>query len=406
MDEHNLENNSTNSGDLPRKHNSMRILLAIILINLPTLLLAQVEATSEVYNFDIRSRDQSPAELDWLSNVDDVISYREKSFVLKVGISCPSLITDSQILINGVNLNDTRGLGVVKRRTTGEYDELIEVPIDLVPGENKIQVSITNKYMKETSEVRTVVYTPSNSTRIDRALIFATDNYEEWDDLSNPIFDAKTISTELTDQYGYEVELLTDNTIDDILLKLKEYAGKYYNKNDQLFVFFAGHGHYDELLGDGYIVGTESLVNDPTNKTYLSYSILARALNNIPANHIFLTMDVCFGGTFDSKLASGDRGGGDIYSEVSREEFVARRLKYKTRKFLTSGGVQYVPDGRPGEHSPFTKRFIAALRSQGGDDRILTLSDILDNVSRVNPQPHFGEFGSNEAGSDFIFMAK
>ena len=36
----------------------------------------------------------------------------------------------------------------------------------------------------------------------------------------------------------------------------------------------------------------------------------------------------------------------------------------------------------------------------------LTLSEILNEVSTVNPAPHYGEFGDNEAGSDFIFMAK
>jgi hypothetical protein len=85
-----------------------------------------------------------------------------------------------------------------------------------------------------------------------------------------------------------------------------------------LFIFFAGHGHYDDLLGDGYIVGTDSKRNDPANTSYLSFSVIGRALNNIPSEHVFLAMDVCFGGTFDEKLARSSRGGEDIYKEVSR----------------------------------------------------------------------------------------
>jgi hypothetical protein len=382
----------------------LTILITILTMSQPVF--AQIEATSEEYNFTIRSRDRSAPVLDWLAPAEDLSLTSQHNFNLRMGIRCPSDIESIKIVVNGMDLDNTRGLGVKERRTTGEYDELIDTQVNLVDGDNLLMVTVTNRYGVATTESKTIRFSSSINSRSDRAIIFATNNYDEWENLTNPIFDATTIAEELREVYGFEVELMTDNSIEDILLKLKEYATRSYLPNDQLFVFFAGHGHYDELLGDGYIVGTESRVDDASNRSYLSYSVLARALNNIPSNHIFLTLDVCFGGTFDSKLASGDRGGGDIYSEVSREEFIERRLKYKTRKFLTSGGVQYVPDGRPGEHSPFTKMFIESLRTNGGKDSILTLNDILESVSRVNPQPHFGEFGSNEAGSDFVFVAR
>ncbi len=65
-------------------------------------------------------------------------------------------------------------------------------------------------------------------------------------------------------------------------------------------------------------------------------------------------MDVCFGGTFDQSLASS-RGLDDEYKEKSPAEFITQKLTYKTRKFLTSGGKQYVSDGIPGKHSPFAR---------------------------------------------------
>jgi hypothetical protein len=57
-------------------------------------------------------------------------------------------------------------------------------------------------------------------------------------------------------------------------------------------------------------------------------------------------------------------------------------------------------------HYPFAHKFIEVLRTSGGRDRVLTLSEILNEVSTVNPAPHFGDFGDNEAGSDFIFVAR
>jgi len=90
----------------------------------------------------------------------------------------------------------------------------------------------------------------------------------------------------------------------------------------------------------------------------------------------------------------------------SHREFIARKLKYKTRKYLTSGGKEYVPDGRPNQHSPFARQFLRALRNFGGDDKILTLGEVISYVERVEPQPMFGNFQGNEAGSDFLFIAK
>jgi hypothetical protein len=77
-----------------------------------------------------------------------------------------------------------------------------------------------------------------------------------------------------------------------------------------------------------------------------------------------------------------------------------------TRKYLTSGSKEYVPDGRPGEHSPFARKLLDALRNYGGDDKILTLEEISTYVEKVSPQPRLGEFGINEPGSDFLFMVK
>ena len=63
-----------------------------------------------------------------------------------------------------------------------------------------------------------------------------------------------------------------------------------------------------------------------------------------------------------------------------------------------------MPDGRPGHHSPFARKFIEGLRTYGGNDGILTYKDIFSNVEMVSPEPRAGEFGDNEPGSDFLFI--
>jgi len=188
---------------------------------------------------------------------------------------------------------------------------------------------------------------------------------------------------------------------------LREYATKSYEKDDQLFIFFAGHGQFDDIFAEGYIVGADSKLNDPGKTSYIAHSTLRTIINNIPCNHIFLTIDACFGGTFDPLVArSGSRGALTPSSDLTRTEFIARRLRYKTRQYVTSGGKEYVADGVAGSHSPFARKFIQALRGYGGQDKILTLQEIHGYLSNLKMEPHAGEFGDNEPGSDFIFVAR
>lgn len=116
-------------------------------------------------------------------------------------------------------------------------------------------------------------------------------------------------------------------------------------------------------------------------------------------------MDVCFGGTFDPVIARSR--GAESYSEVSQTEFLVRKLSSKTRKYITSGGKEYVSDGAAGRHSPFAAKFIEALRSNGGDDRIVTMNEILAFLEKIKTnEPRSGDSGDGEKSADFVFVAK
>jgi WD40 repeat protein len=243
------------------------------------------------------------------------------------------------------------------------------------------------------------------SVGVDRALIFATNIYDSFSELVNPVLDASTLAEELQSNYFVQTELIINPTLKEAIEKIREYAKLEYGKNDNLLIFFAGHGIYDEVFKEGYVISRDSKSDDVAKTSYLSHSNLRTMVNNIPSDHILLVMDVCFGGTFDPIIASKSRAA-DMYTEVTNEEFIQRKKKYKTRLYLTSGGKEYVPDGRPGHHSPFARKFLEALRNYGGNDGILTINEIIQYVEKVEPQPRFGEFGDNEPGSDFILLVK
>ena len=247
--------------------------------------------------------------------------------------------------------------------------------------------------------------TGEGSLGVDRAIIFATNIYDSFSELVNPVIDATTVAEELQSNYYVQTELIVNPTLKEAIEKIREYAKLEYGPNDNLLIFFAGHGIYDEVFKEGYVISRDSKSDDVAKTSYLSHSNLRTMVNNVPCNHILLVMDVCFGGTFDPLIASKSRAV-DMYSEVTNDEFIERKKKYKTRLYLTSGGKEYVPDGRPGHHSPFARKFLEALRNYGGPDGILTMNEIILYVEKVEPQPRFGEFGDNEPGSDFILLVK
>jgi hypothetical protein len=239
--------------------------------------------------------------------------------------------------------------------------------------------------------------------RKDYALLFATNKYDHWDDLINPINDAQTIAKELREKYGFEVDLVEDATVEKVWEKLREYNERKFSPQDQLLIFFAGHGHFDESFGEGYVVAKNSLSNDVSRTTYLSHNRLRGVIDNIGCNHILLSMDVCFGGTLDPVIASSR---GLDMTEVSVNQMLSRKWSHRTRKYLTSGGKEYVSDGVPDKHSPFAGKLIESLRSYGGEDRILTLTELQVNLEKLKQLPRFGSFGTDEALSDFVFVGK
>jgi len=355
--------------------------------------------------------------INWITPEAETTYQQENKYKIKFEIESTTPIKNVIISIKEAGSRGTESAQSLATQTihpdaTQNLHPTIEKSITLMEGENILEIVAENIDGIKTVSYKTVHVGTTNLTdartldRTDYALVFATDQYDNWPDLVNPIFDTRTIANELSKTYGYKVEIIENATQDQILKKLREYIERKYKPLDQLFIFFAGHGNYDQTFSEGYLVPREALTKDEAKTSYLSYNRLRSVVNNIPCEHIFLTMDVCFGGTFDQKIASSrgmDDGGS--YTEKGAAEFITQKLQYKTRKFLTSGGKQYVSDGVAGQHSPFAKAFIEALRSKGGRDGILTLSEISPFVERLKVTPRAGEFGDNAPGSDFVFVS-
>lgn len=356
------------------------------------------------------SFNSSIPKIKWITPESEISFLKEGRIQITATIESKHELKSISLQIIEKETRESRGTTQIKleeNKLNGKLDRTIS----LLDGINEIEIIAENKDGLKSSSKRTihvgatVLADASKLKRTDYAIIFATDKYDSWSQLVNPIFDGRTISNELQTVYGFKTELIENPTQDEILIKLREYAEKKYEQMDQLLILFAGHGFYDDTFKEGFVVTRESLPSDPARTSYLAHSRIRSSINNNPCEHIFLVMDVCFGGTFDENV--GTRNIEDqVYGEPSQAEIITRKLQYKTRKYLTSGGKEYVSDGIAGKHSPFAKQFIAALLSRGGNDGILTLNELTTFVERLKTVPQAGRFGSDKLGSEFLFVVK
>ncbi len=376
----------------------------------------KISGQTEEFYLDFTSSDEGGTitvpEIIWKNPNIPFTNIDSRRYKLQLNIRSGIELDQVSVYLNDYPVIKQRGFAVVSVKSLNKFERAVDTEILLRPGENTVRVTATDTEGGTATSHRKihVVVNELKDNAINRkdiALLFATDSYDHWDNLQNPINDATTIGTDLEAIYGFEVEIVKNPTKREVLQKLREYTKKSFMPNDQLFIMFAGHGHFDQLFNQGYLVCRDSKITDEERLSYISHNNLRGIIDNIPNKHIFLAMDACFGGTFDPFIRSSTmRGSEGIYDELEQYEYINRKLKLKTRKFLTSGGKEYVSDGRPGQHSPFVRKMLEAIRSYGGNDNVLTLSEIKSFVEKINPEPRFGEFGSDQPGSDFIFVVK
>lgn len=250
------------------------------------------------------------------------------------------------------------------------------------------------------------------------ALIIANDSFQDsrFTKLNNPVLDATTIAKLLNEGFGFETEILTNIKKDDFILKLRQYATRQYQKYDQLMIYFAGHGDFDPVLGQGYVIFNDSKFGDLTYSSHLSFSYLQDVLSKINCPHVLLTLDVCYGGTFDSYFANQDddlkrgddlsRGSNALRTSATFNAFIYEKLKPKTRLYLSSGGKEVVSDGQKGQHSPFAKAFIQKLlEASRSEYKLLTILELKAFLEKELRTVKMGSFLGNQSNSDFLFVA-
>ncbi len=238
------------------------------------------------------------------------------------------------------------------------------------------------------------------------ALLFGTEKFDHYPRLANPVKDVEAVAKDLETIYGFHTEIVRNPTHAQMRAKLIEYEDQHsikFASGDELLVYFAGHGRFDERTKEGFVIAKDTS-NDEAPYPAFTHSQLHNLIDGIPVDHLLVVLDVCFGGTFDSKIADFAGHRGVDPKGLTRDQFIERKLRYRSRLYLTSGGKEYVPDGKPGANSPFTRALLEALRTEGSSDHVLTFDEIRVSMQRLDPMPRGGAFATSDPGGDFIFV--
>lgn len=230
------------------------------------------------------------------------------------------------------------------------------------------------------------------------ALLIASQNYTDpaIPSLENPIADAVKLKLALKNNYNFQEEniyTLFNPDITDFRKKFLQISESL-DPDDNLIIFYAGHGIWVDKDKKGYWLLTDAQRNDVN--TWLPNKEVLGMIANVPARHTLLITDACFSGSvFKTRGLSGEAP--PALREMSEKI---------SRVAITSGNDSEVPD-----ESVFMKHLIKALNEN--KEKYFTaqkmfITQILEAVmSETKTEPRYGTLElSGHVGGDFIFVKK
>ena len=338
------------------------------------------------------------------------------------------------VFVNDVPVYGTAGLPVPNRQVQTHEQEL-HVP--LVPGRNKVQVSVLNQQGVES--LKQTVYTTSTAQAPPPQVYVVGIGVSEYKDKAYNLRYAAKDANDLLNTYraieqrqGNQSQVhvlsLTDRKATrQEILKAKDWL-KQSKINDLVVVFAAGHGMTDEQ--SNYYFGTHDIDPHHPATNGLPYEEFENLLDGIPALQKLLLLDTCFSGEIEKDqavvIAQAETGGSGT---VKMRAFKAARgvtvtadtggtssggatqggprlsadmLKFQQDWFAdlrrgtgaavisSSSGNEYSLEGEQWKNGVFTYALLTGLKNRGADvnhDQAITVSElqayVIDQVRKL-----------------------
>ncbi len=332
-----------------------------------------------------------------------------------------AIVNSEEVIIQG-KVSDKNG--VFELTINGMYANLsdngdFKTDVYLVEGRNNVYVRAVDKFNNVTEESYIIVYQNLNKrdqrqTAINKndptvldertvkdgkyyALLIGVSEYPDPEimNLDQPVSDAEKLYNTLTTQYTFEkqnVKLLKSPTREEIIAELDR-LNRVITEDDNLLVFYAGHGYWDSQDEVGYWLPSDSKKANTAN--WMRNTTIRDYLRTVKTKHTILIADACFsGGIFKTRKAFTDA-----------PKSIQKLYEVPSRKAMTSGSLKEVPDRsvfllyldkRLNEN---TQPYISA-EELFGSFKIA----VLNNSPNV---PQYGEIkDTGDEGGDFIFIKR
>jgi tetratricopeptide (TPR) repeat protein len=230
------------------------------------------------------------------------------------------------------------------------------------------------------------------------AVLIASQNYDDTQipSLENPVRDAIRLKMVLKSAYNF-----TDENILTLFNPERSHFRKKFleltelmEPEDNLVVFYAGHGIWVDKEKKGYWLLTDAKRNDVN--TWLPNKEVLEMIANVQSRHTLLITDACFSGSV-FRTRSIDADAPPAVREMSEKI---------SRVAITSGNDTEVPD-----ESVFMKYLVKALSEN--KDKYLTAQKMFINqiieavMAESKTEPRYGTLElAGHVGGDYIFTKK
>jgi hypothetical protein len=275
-----------------------------------------------------------------------------------------------------------------------------EIPPQMIAAKPPAAATLEPASTRNAMPVSQPSSTPSLSAGTYHALVMAVQDYQEGSgikDLDHPVQDAQSLVNALTTHYTFDSKNVTflKNPVRKQIIDAFDQLSQRVTENDNLLIFYAGHGHWEDRIKQGCWLPADATQNSRAD--WLWNSEICNYIRSIKSKHTLLITDACFGGGIFKTRAA--------FSEASRA--IVELYKLPSRKAMTSGYLTEVPD-----KSVFIEYLLKRL-NENADPFLNTLNlfrsfyEAVINNSRVSQVPQYGViFETGDEGGDFVLVKR
>ncbi len=315
--------------------------------------------------------------------------------------------------------SDSSGISSVyvnNTRASLDSDGRFEAWVSLVMGDNQVRVVAKDSHNNETVKTVSITRKPKSGPKPPspviyaggggayHALVIGINNYKHLDRLRTAEADAQKVSRLLSNKFGFKVVTLTNEraTRDSIISEFNKLRQSL-NKEDNLLIYYAGHGYFDEDTATAYWLPVDAQLDNDVK--WIIADTITTNIKRMAAGHVLVVADSCYSGTLtrSSKI--------NLQTGSKRAKYIEKMQGKRARVLIASGGNEPVVDAGGGGHSVFARAFVDALEEF--DEDVFTSEELLVGhiketvAGSVEQTPEFSVIrNSGHQGGDFIFRRK